>query len=108
GSALELFGADYRFHTRVYRTGEITKDGVLQGDLILVASGDPNLSGRIQSDGSLAFENEDHSYGGEDSHGVLGDPLFAIHDLAKQVSDHQIKRITGRDRKSTRLNSSHD
>jgi len=95
GSALELFGPDYRFHTRVYHTGDITKDGVLQGDLILVASGDPNLSGRIQADGSLAFENEDHSYGGEDSHGVPGDPLLAIRDLAKQVRDHQIKQIRG-------------
>src|SRR5262249_41566773 len=95
GSALELFGADYRFHTRVYHTGDVTKDGVLQADLILVASGDLNLSGRIQSDGSLAFENEDHSYGGEDSHGVPGDPLVAIRDLAKQVADHQIKQIRG-------------
>src|SRR5207248_1862404 len=58
GTALELLGADYRFHTRVYRTGPIV-NGVLNGDLILVASGDPNLSGRIQSNDTLAFENED-------------------------------------------------
>jgi PBP4 family serine-type D-alanyl-D-alanine carboxypeptidase len=96
GSALNLFGADYRFHTRIYATGDINHDGVLQGDLILVASGDPNLSGRIQSDGSLAFENEDHSYGGEDSHGVQGDPLAVIRNLARQVSAHHIKRINGR------------
>src|SRR6202162_894496 len=48
GTALELLGADYRFHTRVYRTGPITADGTLNGDLILVGAGDPNLSGRIQ------------------------------------------------------------
>ena len=64
GTALELLGADYRFHTRVYRTGPIEKDGTLNGDLVLVAGGDPNLSNRIQSDGTLAFEDEDHSYGG--------------------------------------------
>src|SRR5258708_3485981 len=29
GSAIELFGPDYRFHTRVYRTGEILSDGTL-------------------------------------------------------------------------------
>src|SRR5438270_5007670 len=50
GTLLELLGADYRFHTRVYRTGSVKK-GTLDGDLVLVASGDPNLSGRIQPDG---------------------------------------------------------
>ncbi len=48
GALLARLGADYRFHTRVYRTGPIDKHGVLKGDLILVASGDPNLSNRIQ------------------------------------------------------------
>ncbi len=96
GSALELFGADYRFHTRIYRTGEISKEGILQGDLVLVASGDPNISGRLKSDGTLNFENEDHSYGGEDSHGVAGDPLFVIREFAKQIVDSGIKRISGR------------
>ncbi len=61
-SALRLLGADYRFHTRVYRTGPIVNGG-LEGDLVLVASGDPNLSGRLRPDGTLAFTNEDHSYG---------------------------------------------
>ncbi|MGH9453503.1 MAG: D-alanyl-D-alanine carboxypeptidase, partial [Terriglobia bacterium] len=64
GSALELLGADFRFHTRVYRTGPIEPDGTLKGDLVVVASGDPNLSGRIQPNGTLAFENWDHSYDG--------------------------------------------
>src|SRR5437667_11716472 len=62
GTILELLGADYRFHTRVYGTGSVKK-GTLDGDLVLVASGDPNLSGRIQPDGSLGYENMDHSYG---------------------------------------------
>ncbi len=40
GTALELLGPDFRFHTKVYRTGAI--DGsTLNGDLVLVASGDP-------------------------------------------------------------------
>src|SRR5262249_44819052 len=65
GSALQLLGADYKFHTRVYRTGEIGGDGTLHGDLVLVASGDPNLSGRIRPGDRLAFENVDHTYGGE-------------------------------------------
>src|SRR5450759_1316004 len=62
GTAFDLLGADYRFHTRVYRAGELTSNGTLEGDIVLVASGDPNLSGRIQPDGTLGFENEDHSY----------------------------------------------
>src|SRR5262249_36924332 len=96
GSALNLFGPDYKFHTRVYRNGELTSDGSLNGDLILVASGDPNLSGRIESNETLTFENEDHSYGGADSHGVPGDPLLVIRELADQVASHGVKRISGR------------
>jgi D-alanyl-D-alanine carboxypeptidase len=53
GTALELFGPDYRFHTRLYRAGEIKKDGTLDGDLVIVAGGDPNLSGRLRDDGTL-------------------------------------------------------
>lgn len=97
GTALELLGADYRFHTKVYRTGSIDRDGTLNGDLILVASGDPDISGRIQPDGTLAFENEDHAYDGSpDTKAVPGDPLLVIRELAKQVASHGIKRIIGR------------
>jgi N-acyl-D-amino-acid deacylase len=96
GTALELLGSDYRFHTRIYRTGEMKSDGTLNGDIVLVASGDPNLSGRIQADGTLGFENEDHSYGGADSKGVGGDPLLVIHELAQQIVQKSVKRVTGR------------
>src|SRR6266446_1969903 len=96
GTALELLGADYRFHSKIYRTGPIKKDGTLQGDLVLVASGDLNLSNRIQPDGTLAFEDEDHSYGGLDSKGLSGDPLQVMRELARQVSAKGIKRIKGR------------
>jgi N-acyl-D-amino-acid deacylase len=96
GTMLEILGADYRFHTKIYRTGPIQKDGTLQGDLVLVASGDLDLSNRIQPDGSLAFEDEDHSYGGPDSKGLPGDPLAVIRDFAKQVAAKGIKRIKGR------------
>jgi D-alanyl-D-alanine carboxypeptidase/D-alanyl-D-alanine-endopeptidase (penicillin-binding protein 4) len=96
GTALSLLGADYRFHTRVYQTGRIDADGILDGDLILVASGDPNLSGRINGDGSLAFENEDHSYDGDpNTRAVPGDPLLVIRQLAQQVAGKGIKKIRG-------------
>src|SRR5579864_1572934 len=95
GTVLELLGGDYRFHTRVYRTGSIKKDGALDGDIVLVASGDPDLSGRIQPDGTLAYETMDHSYGGPDSHG-LGDPLLVIRQLAEQIAAKGIRRVKGR------------
>ncbi len=97
GTALELLGADYRFHTRVYRTGAIAPDGTLNGDLILVASGDPNLSGRIQPDGTLSFQNEDHSYDASpDTKAVAGDPLLVMRELAAQVAAKGVKRVAGR------------
>src|SRR5579862_781385 len=96
GTMLEILGSDYRFHTKIYRTGPIAKDGTLQGDLILVASGDLDLSNRIQPDDTMIFEDEDHSYGGPDSKGLPGDPLAVIRDFAKQVAAKGIKRIKGR------------
>lgn len=97
GTALELLGADYRFHTRVYRTGPVSADGTLDGDLVLVASGDPNLSGRINADDTMAFENEDHSYDGDpNTRAVPGDPLLVIRQLAQQIADKQIKKTRGR------------
>ena len=104
GTALELLGADFRFHTRVYGIGRLKKNGTLKGDLVLVASGDPNLSGRMQADGTLAFENEDHCYGGSvDTRAVPGDPLAVIRKLAAQVAAHGVKRIEGRVLVDTRL-----
>jgi len=96
GTALDLLGPDYRFHTKIYRTGPIEKNGDLQGDLVLVASGDLDLSDRIQPNGTMIFEDEDHSYGGPDSKGLPGDPLMVMHEFARQVAAKGIKRITGR------------
>lgn len=97
GTALQLLGPEFRFHTRVYRAGALAPDGTLTGDLVLVAGGDPNLSGRIQPDGTLAFENHDHSYGGSpDTRAVPGDPLAVIQELANQIARRGVKRIRGR------------
>ncbi len=94
GTALQLLGPDYRFHTAIYRTGEI-RNGVLKGNLVLVASGDPDLSGRLQPDGTLAFADEDHSYGGFDSKLVAGDPAAPLNDLAQQIAAAGIRKIVG-------------
>ena len=93
GTVLAKLGPDYRFHTRVYRTGPLDSKGRLKGDLVLVASGDPNLSNRIQSDGTLAFVDEDHSYNGP---AVPGDPLAVIRQLASDVAAHGVRKIEGR------------
>jgi D-alanyl-D-alanine carboxypeptidase/D-alanyl-D-alanine-endopeptidase (penicillin-binding protein 4) len=95
GTALHYLGPDFRFHTPVYRTGPISH-GVLQGNLVLVASGDPNLSDRLQSDGSLAFANEDHSYGGHDSRLIPGNPAIVLQEFADQIRKAGIREVQGR------------
>jgi PBP4 family serine-type D-alanyl-D-alanine carboxypeptidase len=96
GTTLALLGPNYRFHTLVYRTGPITPDSVVDGDLVLVAAGDPDLSGRVRGDSALVFENEDHSYGGSPkTRAVPGDPLQVIQELARQIAAKGIKRVIG-------------
>jgi D-alanyl-D-alanine carboxypeptidase/D-alanyl-D-alanine-endopeptidase (penicillin-binding protein 4) len=97
GTTLTLLGPGFRWTTPVYRDGAIDAGGTLHGDLILVAAGDPNLSQRPQSDGTLTFENEDHAYDGSpDTKAVPGDPLAVLRDLAAQVKAAGISRIAGR------------
>lgn len=93
GTLLATLGPEYRFHTRIYRTGKADSKGKLKGDLVLVASGDPNLSNRIRPDGTLAFVDEDHSYNGP---ALPGDPLEVIKQLAKEVASRGIRKIEGR------------
>jgi D-alanyl-D-alanine carboxypeptidase/D-alanyl-D-alanine-endopeptidase (penicillin-binding protein 4) len=97
GTSLALLGPSFRWTTPVYRTGPIDSQGVLRGDLVLVASGDPNLSQRIRPDGTLAFENEDHAYDGSpETRAVPGDPLAVLRNLAAQVVKAGVKRVDGR------------
>jgi PBP4 family serine-type D-alanyl-D-alanine carboxypeptidase len=97
GVALKLIGPGYRFHTPVYKTGTLSPEGILLGDIVLVASGDLDLSGRTQPDGTLAFQNVDHSYAGTPGAAVLpGDPIAPLRALARQVYAHGVKRVTGR------------
>ena len=88
-AALTAYGPDFRFQTPVYRRGEVV-DGALDGDLILVASGDITMGGRDQPDGTLAYGNIDHT----DANAVPGvatltdtDPLAGLDALARQVAD---------------------
>lgn len=74
-AALEMLGADYRFHTHLAYTGIIDGDGVLKGNLIILGGGDPTLgSDRVK--GSLALE-----------------PL--MEKFAKEISNAGIKSVAG-------------
>jgi D-alanyl-D-alanine carboxypeptidase/D-alanyl-D-alanine-endopeptidase (penicillin-binding protein 4) len=92
GTVLAKLGGDFRFHTLVYRTGPIDNHGTLKGDVVLVASGDPNLSNRIQPDGTLAFVDHDHTYQGP---ALPGDPLAVLREMAKAIATKGIRTIEG-------------
>lgn len=94
--ALDAFGADHRFVTPLHRRGEVT-EGVLVGDLILVASGDPTFGGRTLADGRIAFTNHDHTYANGSRETLLTepDPLAGLNDVARQVAEAGIRRVRG-------------
>jgi serine-type D-Ala-D-Ala carboxypeptidase/endopeptidase (penicillin-binding protein 4) len=94
-TALAEIGPDYRFRTRVYRTGPIVGH-VLKGDLVVVAGGDVLMGGRVQRDGSLALPNPDHANNLPDASPLPGNPLQSLLDIADRVAARGIKRINGR------------
>lgn len=94
GTVFSTLGPGYRFRTPAYGTGPVT-GGVLNGDLVLVASGDLLLSNRVQPGGTLALPIPDHSYDMPDTVPVPGDPLRPLRDLARQVAAHGITRVSG-------------
>ncbi|HTN75268.1 MAG TPA: D-alanyl-D-alanine carboxypeptidase/D-alanyl-D-alanine-endopeptidase [Pirellulaceae bacterium] len=95
-AALDALGADYRFETKVYAQGPI-KSGVLDGQLILRASGDLTMGGRTTPQGEIEFTSGDHTYASGGAETVLtpADPLAGLNDLAKQVAASGIQKITG-------------
>ncbi len=97
GLALDRLGPDHRFRTPVYRRGDVDKDGVLRGDLVLVASGDLAMGGRTLPDGNLAISNFDHNEANALGNAELTkpDPLAGFDALAKQVAAAGIREITG-------------
>jgi len=93
-AALRALGPDFRFITSVYRTGEIS-NGELHGNLVLKASGDPNLSGRWSEDGHLSWVNHDHTYANFQDNATLTntDCLAGLDDLARQVAAAGIHKV---------------
>ncbi len=99
-SALDVYGGDYVFRTPVYRVGTQAGD-TLNGNLVLVGSGDLSFGLRKQPDGSLSYENLpalDHSYATTGFPGAVepqGDPLSALDELAASVKAAGITHVNG-------------
>ena len=98
-TALHLYGQDHTFHTPVFRTGPV-RNGAVQGDLVLVASGDFSMGLREQPNGTMAFASApsvDHTYAntGLPAIEVGNDPLTGVNDLAQQVAASGITKVRG-------------
>ncbi|MEE9311865.1 MAG: D-alanyl-D-alanine carboxypeptidase/D-alanyl-D-alanine-endopeptidase [Planctomycetota bacterium] len=71
-AALCELGHDFEFKTRLYAGGKIS-NGTLDGDLLLIGGGDPNISGRFHDD----------------------DPLAVFSDWAELLKKAGVEKITG-------------
>jgi D-alanyl-D-alanine carboxypeptidase/D-alanyl-D-alanine-endopeptidase (penicillin-binding protein 4) len=80
-AALALIGPDYKFRTTVETTGTLDRYGRLNGDLVLVGHGDPNLSGR-ELPYDLRTQRND-------------DPIQALESLADALIQKGVKFIDG-------------
>jgi PBP4 family serine-type D-alanyl-D-alanine carboxypeptidase len=95
-AALAAYGPDYRFQTPVYYDGNL-ESGTLQGNLVLVATGDLTMGGRNTPDGKIAYTNLDHC----DANAMEGanltspDPLGGLNELARQVKASGINKVEG-------------
>ncbi|MFM0516158.1 MULTISPECIES: D-alanyl-D-alanine carboxypeptidase/D-alanyl-D-alanine-endopeptidase [Caballeronia] len=97
GAALDQYGADHQFQTPVYRLGTVDATGTLNGNLVLVASGDLAMGGRTNPDGTLAWTNFDHNEANSLGNAQITapDPLAGYNSLAAQVAAAGIKKING-------------
>ena len=79
-AGLSILGPDYTYKTPLYYSGTIDAEGTLHGDVIVIGSGDPSISGRYRN----------RQYGLEDK------PTSAIlADWAAALKARGVKRITG-------------
>jgi D-alanyl-D-alanine carboxypeptidase len=97
GELLNQVGPTHTYDTPIYRQGSIGAGGVLNGNLILDASGDLTMGGRTNPDGSIAVSNYDHNEADSLGNAVLTtpNPLAGYIALAQQVAAAGIKEITG-------------
>lgn len=97
GLALDALGAEQRQRTPIHRVGDVGSDGTLDGHLVLVGAGDLSFGARRIDADTLDFTAVDHN-----DADVLGaatltpqDPLFAVDDLARQISEAGISDVGG-------------
>lgn len=97
GLALNELGPEHRFRTPVYRRGDLSSDGTLKGDLILVAKGDLTMGGRNTPEDTVAFTSFDHTEANSLGSAILTkpDPLAGFDELAVQVAASGIKKVEG-------------
>jgi len=80
-ASLALIGPDYKFRTSVETNGFLDTHGRLNGDLLLVGRGDPNLSGR-ELPYDLHTQRNDH-------------PIKVLEDLADSLVQKGVKYVDG-------------
>ena len=80
-AGLALIGPDYKFRTTVETTGTLDRYGRLNGDLVLVGRGDPNLSGR-ELPYALRTQRAD-------------DPVKALESLADALVQKGVRYVDG-------------
>jgi D-alanyl-D-alanine carboxypeptidase len=97
GELMDQVGPGHRYNTPVYREGKVNGHGVLDGNLVLVASGDLTMGGRTNPDGTIAYTVFDHNEANGLGNAVLSkpDPLAGYKALARQVAASGIKEIKG-------------
>lgn len=95
--ALEALGPEYTFRTPVYRQGTVNSQGVLEGDLVLVAAGDFTMGGRRNANDTMAITNFDHNEANTLGNAELTTPdiLWGYDQLAEQVAASGISAIAG-------------
>lgn len=97
GELLNEIGPHHTYNTPVFRQGRVDDDGVLHGNLILLASGDLTMDGRTNRDGTIAITDFDHNEA--DSLGNAGltkpDPLRGYRALAQRTAASGIKEVKG-------------
>jgi len=72
-SALKILGADYRFENQIGYTGKVNKNGILDGDLVIIGGADPTL-------GSEYFQDHYHHF---------------LQHWAQQIKSAGIKKVEG-------------
>jgi len=97
GQLLNQVGPNHRYNTPIYHEGNIDGAGILNGNLILDASGDLTMGGRTNPDGTIAVSNFDHNEADSLGNAALTapDPLAGYNALARQVAAAGITEITG-------------